>query len=624
MRHLRALANGLSGFWRIAGQFWPYVGKELPLIGGALLALFAEVLLRLLEPWPLKLVFDLVLMPERGGDTQDIPIIGALDAMVLLPLLGLAVVAIVGLRALAAYYSTVGFALIGNRVLTRVRSDLFNHLQALSLSFHSRARGGDLTLRIIGDVGMLKEVAVTALLPLLGNTLILISMMALMFWLNRELALAALVIVPLFWLSASRLTPRIREVARAQRKRESAMAATAAESMGAIKIVQAFSLESTFAESFSSQNKQSLKDGVKAKRLEASLGRTVDVLIALGTALVLWYGAILVLRNTLSPGDLLVFLAYLKSAFKPLQDLAKYTGRLSRATAAGERVLEVLGRSPDVRDMPGAVSAPALRGDVEFEAVSFVYERSRPILVGIDLHVHAGQKVAIVGPSGSGKSTLTSLILRLYDPAVGCVTVGGRDIREYTLASLRRQVSIVLQDNGLFATSVRDNISYGVDPDLRNGEGAGLQEEVRRAAILANAHDFIEALPEGYDTVLGERGVTLSHGQRQRIAIARAAMRRAPILILDEPTTGLDEENQRAVLEALNRLAEGRTTFFITHDLQQAAGADLILFMENGRIVERGTHEQLLQANGRYAATYRLQSTVDAWMAPEELHAVAR
>jgi ATP-binding cassette, subfamily B, bacterial len=624
MRHLRALTSGLSGFWRIARRFWPYVGKELPLIGGALLALFAEVLLRLLEPWPLKIVFDHVLMPDRGDNAPDTSVVDGLDPMILLPLLGLAVVAIVGLRALAAYYSTVGFALIGNRVLTRVRSDLFNHLQALSLSFHSKARGGDLTLRIIGDVGMLKEVAVTALLPLLGNTLILVSMMSLMFWLNRELALAALVIVPLFWLSASRLTPRIREVARAQRKRESAMAATAAESMGAIKIVQALSLENTFAESFSSQNKQSLKDGVKAKRLEASLGRTVDVLIALGTALVLWYGAILVLRSTLSPGDLLVFLAYLKSAFKPLQDLAKYTGRLSRATAAGERVLEVLARVPDVRDMPEAVAAPALRGNIEFDGVSFVYEKARPTLVGIDLLVCAGQKVAIVGPSGSGKSTLTSLILRLHDPAVGCVTIDGRDIREYTLASLRRQVSIVLQDNVLFAASVRDNIAYGLDSSQRNGQESDLQQAVQDAAVLANAHDFVESLPDGYDTVLGERGVTLSHGQRQRIAIARAVMRRAPILILDEPTTGLDEENQRVVLNALNRLAEGRTTFFITHDLQQAADVDLILYMENGRIVERGTHGQMLKANGRYAATYRLQSAVGAPVAPEELHAYSR
>ncbi len=328
------------------------------------------------------------------------------------------------------------------------------------------------------------------------------------------------------------------------------------------------------------------------------------MIIALATALVLWQGSRLVLRGAISSGDLLVFLAYLKSAYRPVQDFAKYTGRLAKAAAAGERVMDLLERVPDVRDLPDAVRAPAFRGAVKFEKVDFAYQPGQAALDGVDLAVEPGQRVAIVGPSGSGKSTLVSLVLRLYDPRQGRVLIDGEDIRRFTLESLRAQISVVLQDNILFAVSVRDNIAFAAP-------GADA-EEIEHAARLANAHDFITALPRGYDTVLGERGVTLSHGQRQRIAIARAAVRQAPILILDEPTTGLDKKSERAVLEALQRLNRGRTTFLITHDLRQACGADRVLFVEAGRIAERGTHDELLRADGRYAALYRLHSFIVA------------
>ncbi|HET9492941.1 MAG TPA: ABC transporter ATP-binding protein, partial [Chloroflexia bacterium] len=592
MARAKTLPQTLPGFWKIVRHFWPHLRSERGLLAGSFLALFAEVGLRLLEPWPLKLVFDRVI-PTGAAYSTGVPFLDGLDAMPLLVFAAVAVVAVTALRALAAYFNTVGFALVGNKVVTAVRSEVYYHLQRLSLNFHTRARSGDLVVRVIGDVSQLKDVAVTAMLPMMANVLILVGMFALMLWLNWQLTLLALVTVPLFWLATARLSGRIQDAARKQRKREGAMAATAAESIGAIKIVQALSLEDTLARAFFDQNKQSLKQDAKASKLAASLERTVDVLIALSTGLVLWYGAVLVLNNTLTPGDLLVFLTYLKNGFKPVRDFAKYTGRLAKATAAGERVLDLLDREPDVRDLPGAVPAPAFSGAVRFSGVNFEYEPGHPVLRDINLTVAPGQHVALVGPSGNGKSTLVSLIMRLYDPTQGRVEIDGRDIREYTIESVRSQVSVVMQDTILFAASVRDNIAYGA-PDAT-------QEEVEAAARLANAHDFIMALPEGYDTVLGERGSTLSNGQRQRISIARAAIRRAPIVILDEPTTGLDEANERLVMQAIYRLIQGRTAFLITHRLSYAQHAGVILVMEHGRIVEWGRHVDLLRAGGVYS-----------------------
>jgi len=598
MAHVESLPKNLPSLWRILRHFWPQVRKHRLLIVGSWTALLAEVGLRLLEPWPLKVLFDTLFARERR--VYRVSLFDIFEPTTLVTMAAGAIVAVTALRALAAYWNTIGFAKLGNRVLTQVRTQLYRHVQYLSLSFHTAARTGDLVVRVISDVGMLQDVVVTALLPMLAKLFILAGMMALMFYINWQLSLIALAVFPLFWLRTITIGRRIREVARKQRQREGLMAATAAESIGAIKTVQALSLESSFEKVFASQNEKNLKQDIKGKRLAASLERSVDVLTAVAGALVLWYGARLVMLKELTPGDLLVFLAYLKNSFRPIQDFAKYTGRLGKATAAGERILDLLERVPDVRDLPHAIKAPVLRGEVRFESVTFAYERGQRVLQGIDLRVMPGQSVALVGPSGGGKTTLVGLILRLYDPSEGRVLLDGQDIREFTLESLRAQISVVLQDNLLFAASVRDNIACGAP--------AATMEEVEAAARLANAHDFIQALPQGYDTILGERGVTVSQGQRQRIAIARAAVRNAPILILDEPTAALDTQNEEAVLEALARLNHDRTTFLITHNLQQAAHVDLILYLEAGQILECGSHEELLRANGRYAAMRRFQS----------------
>ncbi len=602
----------IPGIGRILKRFSPYIRKQQSLITLSVLALFGEIALRLLEPLPLKFIFDELFVQQAGGAVlHPVPLIGALDTRSLLLLCAIAIVALAGIRGIAAYWSTVGFALAGNRVLTEIRSVLYTHLQTLSLSFYSRTRSGDLTLRVISDVAVLQEVVVTALLPLLANCLILFGMVGVMFWLNAQLAILGLTLLPIFWFSTFRLTQRIRAVSKQQRQREGSMAATAAESIGAIKLVQALSLQDKFTTVFTRQNQKSLKEGVKAKRLSAQLERTVEVLLATATALVLWRGAELVLRNALTPGDLLVFLTYLKNAFKPVRDFAKYIGRLAKASAAGDRILDLLDQAPDIYDLPEAKPAPRLAGAVQFDNVSFAYEPGYSVLQDISFTVKPGQRVAIVGYSGSGKSTLTTLLLRLYEPDQGTILIDNQDIRRYTLESLRTQMSVVLQDSLLFAASVWDNIAYGAS--------TATEADVIAAAKLANAHEFILNLPQGYDTILGERGVTLSGGQRQRLSIARSAIRQAPILILDEPTTGLDKANEQEVIDALERLSVGRTTFLIVHDLELAARADFIFYMERGRLVERGTHEALMQLNDRYAALYRLQATERQYAAASNL-----
>lgn len=597
------LKTAMPGLIKTFRHLYPYTKKQWKLVAGSFVALFAAVGFRALEPWPLQLVIDHVIMPREGTSfLENGPSFTAdwfEEPANLLIAAALALIITISGRAYAAYSHKVGFALVGNRVLTEVRGALYRHLQCLSLSFHNRARGGDLVIRVISDIGMLKDMAVTALMPLLASVMMLLVMAGLMLWMNWQLALIVLGTLPLYWLPTIRISKKIQRVSRDQRKREGAMASTAAEAIGAIQVVQALSLENTFNKQFAGQNQKSLKEGVKAKRLAVRLESTVQVMIGISTALVLWFGTQQVLNNALSAGELLVFLSYLKAMFKPMQDFAKYTGRIAKASAAGQRVVELFEEQPDITNLPDAQHAKPFAGHVSFRAVSFGYTPDNQTLKEISLDINAGKTVALVGPSGNGKSTLVGLLPRLYDVDAGGIEIDGMDIRDMTLASLRTQISMVLQNNLLFAASVKDNIAYGA---------SGVTDHmIEAAARLANAHEFILDLPDGYNTVLAERGASLSAGQRQRIAIARAAVRNAPILILDEPATGLDEENAKAIRIALKRLAKGRTTFLVTHDLQHAASADVIYYVEDGQIAESGAHTELLSQEGRYAALYQMQ-----------------
>lgn len=600
MPEIKSVKETIPGLGRIIGKFWPQIRKQNILIVISFLALVAETAFRLLEPWPLKIIFDYILLSGFETASQTFPIIRNLSTIELLTVLAVAIVAIAALRAACAYISTIGMALAATHIMTEIRGTLYSHLQRLSLSFHSKAKSGDLITRVTYDVERIREATVTAALPLFTNVFTLTGMLAVMLWMNWELAIIAIAVFPLFILVSAHLSKQIQKVARKQRKREGAMAATAAEAIGAIKVVQALSLQGMLESSFSKDNQKSLQEGAESQKLAAGLERTVEMLVAVATALILWRGVQLVLDKMVSPGELLVFINYLKTAFKPMRQLAKYTAQISKATASGERIIDLLDTVPEIHDLRGALTAPRFRGAVEFKNVMFAYEAEQVILQNMSFQVKAGQKVALVGPSGGGKSSLVSLLLRLYDPVEGAILIDGHDLREYKVDSLRQQISIVLQESVLFAVSVRDNIAYG----CLNATDA----EIEAASRLANAHDFIEVLPLGYDTILGERGATLSGGQRQRIAIARAAVRQSPIVILDEPTTGLDQENEREVSEALERLTQNSTTFWITHNLKVAEQADTILYIESGKVLEQGTHSELINLGNKYAAMYAVQS----------------
>jgi ATP-binding cassette subfamily B protein len=595
----RPLAESLPSLARTLVRLRPYLARRRGVLLSSLVSMFAAVGLRLLEPWPLKLVFDEVLGPALGIASgaglaalelhRDVLLLGICAVLVL----------VTALRAGAQYLNRVGFAKLGNGVVGELRQDLFRHLQDLPLSFHDKARTGDTVVRVINDVNLLRDVAVTAVLPLTASLLTLAGMWGLMLWLDWRLTLMAAAVLPLVALRGFSLSRRIQGAARKQRARQSDLATSAVESMGSIKNVQALALEGDFLDRFGARSASSLAQDVKTARLSASLGRTVDVLLALATALVLGFGARQAMAGVVTPGELLIFLTYLRRAFNPVQDLAKYAGRLAKASAAGERVLELLEREAEIVDAPGAVVAPRLRGEIGFEAVHFEYEEGRSVLTGLDLEVEAGKRFALVGPSGIGKSTTLDLLLRLREPRGGRVLVDGRDVRSYTRESLRSQVAIVLQDSLLFRGTVADNIALGARSCSR--------EEVVAAARIANAHGFIERLPQGYETEIGERGVNLSGGEKQRIAIARAAIRRAPLLLLDEPTTGLDGASRRAVVEALWRLAADHTTLLVSHDLELCSGCDEIAYLEGGRIVERGSHRDLMELGARYSRMFRLQ-----------------
>ncbi|WP_220489527.1 ABC transporter ATP-binding protein [Tessaracoccus sp. MC1679] len=564
------------------------VGHRRLMLGGTGVLLL-EVVFRVLEPWPMKFVVDAV-SASLGAD------LGAGQAPATVGLLvwcGVATVVIVGLRALSNYLATVAFALVGSRVATTLRARVFRHVQGLSQQFHSRNRSADTVQRLVSDVGRMQEVAVTAGLPLVANLLTLAVMLVVMLVLDPLLSLVVVAAMALFFVGSVGTSQKIAVASRQTRKGEGQLANTAQESLSSIRIVQAYGLEEHIAGRFSSANHRSLKEGVKSRRLAAGLERRTDVIVGLATAVVLVGGGLRVLDGAMTPGDLVLFTTYLRTTMKPLRDMAKYTGRIARASASGERVADLMDIAPEVVSPRRSVTPRAVRGWVRFDSVVAGYGRTT-VLRGVTLTARPGEKVAVIGPSGSGKSTLVSLLVRALDPQLGEVTLDGHPLRELDLGHLRANVSLLAQEAVLFTGTIRENI--------RLGRQDATDVEVEIAARAAHAHEFILDLEDGYDTVVGERGGTLSGGQRQRVAIARALLRDAPVVVLDEATTGLDPESARLVLDAIDTLVEHRTTLAVTHDVEMALRSDRVVWLEDGRILREGSPAALLADDPSFRA----------------------
>lgn len=572
---------------RVFGPFaLPYKGSIA--VAGLLVILGTAV--GLLRPWPLAYLVDELLHPGAAVEHFELLLLAVVGAVVGLALLDAAI----------GYLKQFVLRAVGQKVAFRLRLALYAQLQRLSLTFHDRQQTGDLLTRVTKDVDKVTELVTDNVVEAATNLLLVAGMVGVMLFMDWRLTVVVVALSPILLLTNASFRRRIKRAEEYVRRKEGDITSLAQETISSIKLVKAFGREQFETDRFETHTEEALDANLRVSRTEAAFSSWIGVLPALATAGMVWMGAHQVRSGDLEVDQLLVFIAYLREFYGPTRALSKLAGKVSRASVRAEKIAEVLQATPAVADLPGARPAPPLRGAVAFENVSFGYLPDRPVLNGVDFSVEPGQVLALVGSTGEGKSTIVSLVPRLYDPTEGVVRVDGCDLREFTLASLQAQVSVVLQESVLFRATVRENIAYG-RPDATF-------PEIVAAARAAKAHEFIEALPEGYETVIGERGDTLSGGQRQRIAIARALIRDAPILILDEPTTGLDATSEQLVLDALDRLMEGRTTIVVAHKLAAVRRADVILVIEDGRVVERGTHAELVALGGRYAEFHAIAS----------------
>jgi ATP-binding cassette subfamily B protein len=568
----------------------------------AFAAVAGEICADLLEPWPLKMVIDYVLQSKKmpGWLAEMVSKVAGNNPIAVLntAVAGVAVIAIVGgISTYAEKYLTTS---VGQWVTHDLRRTLYHHIHRLSLSQHDATRVGDLIGRVTNDIEAIQSFIVTALLGSVVSVLTLLGMIGVMFYLNWRFTLIALSVAPALFGVVFYYTRRIKKASREVRKKESELVSVVQEVLSSIRVVKAFSREEYEQERFETQSLENVEIALRARTIKAKLSPLVDVIVAVGTCLVLGYGARLVLSGGMTTGSLVVFIFYLGKMYKPMRDLSKMTDTISKAFVGYERIVEVLRTESQVKDRPGARNAPKFKGAIEFEKVSFSYTDEQPILKDVSFTIKAGQVAAFVGPTGAGKTTIISLVARFYEPTKGLVKIDGRDITSYKLQSLRGQMSFVLQETLLFRAPLWQNIAYG-KPQASRGE-------IIKAAEIANAAEFIDKLPNGYDTLLGERGVTLSGGQRQRIAIARAVLRDAPILILDEPTSSLDASAETIVVEALERLMKNKTCILIAHNLSTIRNADVIFVVKDGTIAERGSHAELLDTGGVYSELFNAQS----------------
>lgn len=575
-------------------------------IAFAILAVIGEGVANLLQPWPLKLILDNVLRSRpMEGRLNDLILANlGTDKLALVKFAAIASLVIAAVSALCSFAEKYLTTSVGQWVMHDLRRMLYSHIQRLSLSFHDQKQSGDLISRVTSDIDAIQSFITSGLLGALVNILTLFGMMGVMFYINWKFTLIALSVAPALFLVVYSYTRRIKKAAREVRKKEGEILSVIQEVFSSIRVVKAFAREDYEQKRLEGESLESIEIALRARSLKAKLSPLVEIIVASGTALVLWFGARMVIDDTLSAGTLVLFIVYLGKMYKPMQELSKMTDAYSKADVGYERIREVLETELAVKDLPGARKAPKLKGKVEFDNVSFHYQPDSPILKDVSFTIEPGQVAAIVGPTGSGKSTIIGLIPRFYDPVSGVIKIDDIDARQYQQKSLRQQMSFVLQDTLLFNAPIWTNIAYGRPEATR--------EEILQAAELANAHEFIEKMPEGYDTMVGERGVTLSGGQRQRIAIARAIIRNTPILIMDEPSSGLDAASEKLVFEALDRLMKGKTSIVIAHRFSTIRAAGIIFVVKDGQIVERGSHDELMKAAGVYAELYELQYSAES------------
>lgn len=596
--NIKTKKRSFAGLISLAIQFSRPYRKYVWLI---LLAMLVETLVGLATPWPLKIIIDNVV------DNHPLPdwlkwmdsFFHGENSIELAAIVAISYIALISIDSLAKFLDSYYTEKVAQYVANDLRVKIYHHLQHLSLSYYDSHQTGKLLNTLTKDVSTLQDFASNTMLSILVDCLTIVGMIGIMFYLDSDFTLIALAVTPFLLFFVFHFKKGMKKATREVRRDEGNMLVVLQKGLQSIRAVNAFGRQDFEEDKLKVVSRETVDAAMKARRIKAALSPVVAIIVSTCTAIVLWRGAYLVTTGVMTIGALTVFISYMAKFFDPVKDLAKMTSSIAQVAVALERIQTILRDHTMVSEKPNAIAPGKLKGDIVFENIWFSYHPDTPLIKGFNLDIRCGQRIGICGPTGCGKSTIVSLLARLYDPDAGRILIDGTDISEFTIDGLRKQLGFVMQETILFYGTVRENIAYG-RPDAT-------EEEIIEAARLANAIEFIEKMPHGFDTLVGERGVTLSGGQMQRIGIARAVVRNSPILILDEPTSSLDSEAEKIVMDALENLMKGRTIITIAHRLNTIRKMDKIIVISDGKIAEEGCHEDLMKKGGIYRELYDAQ-----------------